>query len=96
MMRSKQPMAETEIFEDTEEQFRRRGGEAPRDVMPEDLMPKRPMPKRPMPKRPMPKRPAQPMPMPSGMKHGGKVSGYAKGGSIDGCAQRGKTRGKMV
>ena len=30
-----------------------------------------------------------------GMKHGGKVKKYAKGGSIDGCAQRGKTRGTM-
>lgn len=30
---------------------------------------------------------------------GGKISGYAKGGyvrSADGCAQRGKTKGKMV
>ena len=35
-----------------------------------------------------------------GMKKGGKVKKYAKGGSVskraDGCAQRGKTRGKMV
>ena len=30
-----------------------------------------------------------------GMKKGGKVKKYAKGGSIDGCAQRGKTRGMM-
>jgi hypothetical protein len=37
-----------------------------------------------------------------GMKHGGAVKKYAKGGSVgsaskraDGCAQRGKTRGKM-
>ncbi len=35
------------------------------------------------------------MPMPT-MKKGGKVAKYAKGGSIDGCAQRGKTKGKMV
>lgn len=28
-------------------------------------------------------------------KRGGKVQKYAKGGSIDGIAQRGKTRGKM-
>jgi len=28
-------------------------------------------------------------------KKGGKVAKYASGGSIDGCAQRGKTRGKM-
>ena len=27
---------------------------------------------------------------------GGMTSCYAKGGKIDGCAQRGKTRGKMV
>jgi hypothetical protein len=26
----------------------------------------------------------------------GKPTGYKKGGSIDGCALRGKTRGKMV
>lgn len=26
---------------------------------------------------------------------GGKVKSYAKGGSIDGCAQRGKTKGKV-
>jgi high-affinity Fe2+/Pb2+ permease len=35
-----------------------------------------------------------------GMKKGGKVKTYAAGGSAskraDGCAQRGKTRGKMV
>ena len=38
-----------------------------------------------------------------GMKHGGKVKKYAKGGSVssaskraDGCAIKGKTRGKMV
>ena len=38
-----------------------------------------------------------------GMKKGGKVKKYAKGGTVssaskraDGCAQRGKTRGKMV
>ncbi len=30
------------------------------------------------------------------MKKGGKVKKYAKGGSIDGCAQRGKTRGKLL
>jgi hypothetical protein len=27
---------------------------------------------------------------------GGGVKAYKKGGSIDGCAQRGKTRGRMV
>ena len=36
----------------------------------------------------------------SNMRRGGKVKKYAKGGSVssraDGCAQRGKTRGKMV
>ena len=39
---------------------------------------------------------------PAGMKHGGAVKKMAKGGSVssaskraDGCAQRGKTRGKM-
>jgi hypothetical protein len=30
------------------------------------------------------------------MKGMGGASGFAKGGKIDGCAQRGKTRGKMV
>ena len=30
-----------------------------------------------------------------GMKCGGKVKGYAKGGSIDGVATKGKTRGKI-
>jgi hypothetical protein len=30
------------------------------------------------------------------MKGMGGTSGFAKGGKIDGCAQRGKTRGKMV
>jgi len=30
------------------------------------------------------------------MKKGGKVKKYAKGGSVDGCAQRGKTKGRMV
>lgn len=32
---------------------------------------------------------------PMGMKCGGKVKGYAKGGSIDGVATKGKTRGKI-
>lgn len=31
-----------------------------------------------------------------GLKSGGGVKKYAKGGSIDGCAQKGKTKGKMV
>lgn len=31
----------------------------------------------------------------AGYKRGGKIQKYAKGGSIDGCAQRGKTRGAM-
>jgi hypothetical protein len=30
-----------------------------------------------------------------GMKKGGKVKKYAKGGSIDGCAIKGKTRGRL-
>lgn len=37
---------------------------------------------------------------PPGMKTGGAVKAFAKGGSVssraDGCAQRGKTRGKIV
>ena len=32
----------------------------------------------------------------SGKKHGGAIKAYRKGGSIDGCAKRGKTRGKFV
>jgi hypothetical protein len=35
----------------------------------------------------------------AGMKKGGKVKKYAKGGYVkaaDGCAQRGKTRGKVI
>jgi hypothetical protein len=32
---------------------------------------------------------------PQGMKKGGSVKTFAKGGSIDGCAQRGKTKGRM-
>ena len=32
----------------------------------------------------------------AGMKCGGKVKKYAKGGSVDGVAQRGKTRGKHI
>lgn len=32
----------------------------------------------------------------AGMKCGGSVKKYAKGGSIDGVAQRGKTRGKYM
>jgi hypothetical protein len=30
------------------------------------------------------------------MNMGGKVKKYRKGGSIDGCAKKGKTRGKIV
>jgi hypothetical protein len=30
-----------------------------------------------------------------GMKKGGKVKKYAKGGSIDGCAIKGKTKGRL-
>lgn len=33
--------------------------------------------------------------MPPAMKKGGAVKKYAKGGAIDGIAQRGKTRGKI-
>lgn len=31
-----------------------------------------------------------------GMKSGGSVKSYAKGGKIDGCAQRGKTKGRVI
>jgi len=84
--RAMQPKAETEVFEDTEEQYKRRGGMAPRDVMPEDLA-KRPM-------RMPPKEVKSKVPVKKMM--GGKIKSYAKGGKIDGCAQRGKTRGKVV
>ena len=30
------------------------------------------------------------------MKKGGAVKTYAKGGSVDGCAMRGKTKGRMI
>jgi len=84
--RAMQPKSETEVFEDTAEQYVRRGGEAPRDVMPEDLA-KRPM-------RMPPKEVKSKVPVKKMM--GGKVKGYAKGGKIDGCAQRGKTRGRVL
>jgi hypothetical protein len=32
----------------------------------------------------------------AGMKKGGAIKKYAKGGSVDGCAQRGKTKGRMI
>ena len=32
----------------------------------------------------------------AGMKCGGKVKGYFKGGSVDGCASKGKTKGKFI
>jgi hypothetical protein len=84
-----QPKSETEVFEDTAEQYVRRGGEAPRDVMPEDMAPPKRM-------RMPPKEVKSKVPVKKMM--GGKVKGYAKGGSVrgDGCAQRGKTRGKVV
>jgi hypothetical protein len=43
---------------------------------------------------PMPPQAGLRPPMP-GMKAGGACKGYAKGGSIDGIAQKGKTRGKV-
>jgi hypothetical protein len=33
---------------------------------------------------------------PAGMAKGGCVKKYASGGSVDGCATRGKTKGRMV
>ena len=82
--RAMQPKSETEVFEDTEEQYKRRGGMAPRDVMPGEDIPMRKPPKEVKSKVPVKK------------MMGGKVKGYAKGGKIDGCAQRGKTKGRMV
>jgi hypothetical protein len=32
----------------------------------------------------------------AGLKAGGMTKSYAKGGSIDGCATKGKTKGKMI
>lgn len=46
-----------------------------------------------------PMRPQRRVPMPpsrGGMAKGGQAKAYAKGGSIDGCAQRGKTKGRVV
>ena len=37
-----------------------------------------------------------PMGPAAGMKKGGSCKGYAKGGAIDGCAVRGKTRAKRA
>jgi hypothetical protein len=51
----------------------------------------RPMP-RPGASRPTTPRPANPRPR---MKSGGKVKGYYKGGSVDGCVTKGRTRGKI-
>jgi hypothetical protein len=34
-------------------------------------------------------------PAPAGMKCGGSVKGYAKGGAIDGIATKGKTKGRI-
>ena len=31
-----------------------------------------------------------------GMKRGGKTKGFKSGGSIDGCAERGKTKGRFI
>lgn len=50
---------------------------------------------------PQPSQSNQNMPAPGGMKSGGKVKAYAKGGAVkassrgDGIAQRGKTKGKI-
>tara|TARA_R110000868_G_C10447389_1_gene726012 strand:+ start:60 stop:431 length:372 start_codon:yes stop_codon:yes gene_type:complete len=40
--------------------------------------------------------PTEPMPKPVKKAAGGMTKGYAKGGSIDGCAQRGKTKGRYI
>ena len=87
--RAMQPKSETEVFEDTAEQYVRRGGMAPRDVMPEDLAPPKRM-------RMPPKEVKSKVPVKKMM--GGNVKSYAKGGSVrgDGCAQRGKTRGRVL
>lgn len=57
-----------------------------------------------MPSRAPARAPARSAPMPvrpagratAMMKKGGDVKKYAKGGSVDGCAQRGKTKGTMI
>jgi hypothetical protein len=85
--RAMQPKSETEVFEDTAEQYVRRGGMAPRDVMPEDLAPPKRM-------RMPPKEVKSKVPVKKMM--GGNVKSYAKGGKIDGCAQRGKTKGRYI
>jgi hypothetical protein len=45
-------------------------------------------------KRMLEEKPRPPKPLLMGMKHGGNVKKYKKGGSIDGCAVRGLTRAK--
>ena len=37
-----------------------------------------------------------PMGGPAGMKKGGSCKGYFKGGSVDGCVTKGRTKGKVV
>ena len=83
------------MFQDTPEQLKaaqrtaKRYNEpmqAPRDVMPGEDMPMRKPPKEVKSKVPVKK------------MMGGKVKSYAKGGSVrgDGCAQRGKTKGRYI
>lgn len=81
-------------------------GTPPQDIDSASVTP--PMPKRAPMKRPPAKRPAtrggvfrEGMPVPQDID-GASVKAYKKGGSVsaskraDGCAQRGKTRGKMI
>ena len=84
------------MFQDTPEQLKaaqrtaKRYNEpmqAPHDVMPEDMAPPKRM-------RMPPKEVKSKVPVKKMM--GGKVKSYAKGGSIDGCAQRGKTKGRYI
>ena len=70
--------------------------------------PPRPPNKRPPMKRPMPKKPMAGRPMPKGMQYPDSTPvpdpvTYAKGGSVgsaskraDGCATKGKTKGRMI
>jgi hypothetical protein len=85
------------MFQDTPEQLKaaqrtaKRYDEpmqAPRDVMPgEDMVPPKRM-------RMPPKEVKSKVPVKKMM--GGNVKSYAKGGKIDGCAQRGKTKGRYI
>lgn len=78
----------------------REGMPVPQDVDGASVTPgpRKPMMKRPPMKKPTPKGGGmfrEGMPVPQDVDGGSAPKAYKKGGSIDGIAQRGKTRGKM-